>query len=400
MLTKEELKSIVLKNQEDLKRDLGIKRDFQVKQIDKFATIISGVRRSGKSTLIRQFLNNKKPVYYMYFEDVALANFKVEEFERLDASLKENLGKDGVYFFDEIQNIEGWEIYIRQLVDRGEKVFITGSNASMLSRELGTRLTGRNLRYELHPFSYNEFLTLRRNKASVKTFTEYLVEGGFPEYLKSSDKDILRNLFQDVLYRDILVRNDIRNESALKSLLSYLSSNIGKELSFNKLKSLINVGSVNTVSQFIEAFESAYLFFTLKKYDHSIKKQLINPKKIYCVDNALIQFNSFATSPNLGRLLENLVFIELKRREYELFYFREKYECDFVVRKDNKTKELIQVCYKFNSENKDREINGLLEAMNSFRLKKGLILTNNQEDEFRVEGKKIIMKPVWKWLCK
>lgn len=398
MLTKEELKNIVLKNQEDLKRELGIKRDFQVKQIDKFATIISGVRRSGKSTLIRQFLNNKKPVYYLYFEDVALANFKVEEFERLDASFKENLGKNGIYFFDEIQNIEGWEIYIRQLVDKGEKVFITGSNASMLSRELGTRLTGRNLRYELYPFSYKEFLTLKKQKASEKTFSKYLLNGGFPEYLKSQDKDILRNLFQDVLYRDILVRNDIRNESALKSLLSYLSSNIGKELSFNKLKSLINVGSVNTVSQFIEAFESAYLFFTLKKYDHSIKKQLINPKKIYCVDNALIQFNSFTTSPNLGRLLENLVFIELKRREYEIFYFREKNECDFVARKDNKTKELIQVCYEFNSENKEREMNGLLEAMNKFELKEGLILTNNQEDEFILENKKIILKPVHKWL--
>ena len=398
MLTREELRSLVIKNQSELGKNLGVDRDFSVKLLSKFATIISGIRRCGKSTLARQFLKSKKPVYYLYFEDVALAEFEVKDFVRLDEVFHEVLGEKGVYFFDEIQNVVGWEVFVRQLVDKNEEVLITGSNASMLSKELGTRLTGRNLKYELFPFSFNEFLRFKNKSASIKSFEGYLELGGFPEYLKTNDKDILRNLFQDIFYRDIIVRNNIRNEADLKSLLAYLSSNIGKNFSYTKLRDSLGIKSVHTVQQFISACENAYLFFTVNKFDYSVKKQLTNSKKIYCIDNALLKLNSFSVSSDSGRLLENLVFLELRKRQKEVFYHFEKKECDFVIKEGTKITQAIQVCYLLNDENKQREISGLLEAMEIYKLKEGLLLTNNQEDVLEIEGERIILKPVWKWL--
>ncbi len=398
MLLREELERVVLRQQFDLKKSLGVKRLFEVKLLNKFTTIISGVRRGGKSTLARQFLKSKKPVYYLYFEDITLAEFELSDFVQLEIVFKQTLGSNGVYFFDEIQNIVGWEKYIRQLVDAEEKVIITGSNASMLSKELGTRLTGRHISLELFPFSYAEFLLLKQKDHSIHLFEEYQQKGGFPEYLKNNDVDIIRNLFQDIFYRDILFRNQLRNELAIKTLLHFLLSNIGKELSYNKLKQLIKVGSGNTVSQFIDHFEQAYLLFSLKKYDFSLKKQLVNPKKIYCIDNAIIGRNAFSFSENKGRILENTVFIELKRRAKNIYYHKMKSECDFLVQEGLKITEAIQVCYQLDYQNKEREINGLVEALIEHNLDKGYILTNNQEDKLSVDGKTLIIEPVWSWL--
>ena len=404
MLLKEELERVVVKQQEDLKKDLGVPRTFKIKLLNKFTTIISGIRRCGKSTIARQFLSKKNPIYYIYFEDIMLTEFKLEDFIQLDEIFHEKLGLKGIYFFDEIQNINGWEKHIRTLVDRGEKVIITGSNASMLSKELGTRLTGRHITLELYPFSYEEFLILRNKKHSLNLFEEYLMKGGFPEYLKTDDNDVLRNLFQDIFYRDIMNRNDLRSETEIKSLLYYLISNIGKEISYNKLKELVKVGSVNTITQFMNHFEQAYLIFSIKKYDFSLKKQMINPKKVYCIDNAMIGSNSFSFSENKGRLLENLVFLELKRKKKEIYYHKNKFECDFLVFEKLKIVEAMQICLKLDMYNKEREINGLVEALKEHKLKEGLILTLNQEDEIKIDNtkngtsKKIIVKPVWKWL--
>lgn len=392
-----DLKKIVLHHQAELKKDLGISRNKNVKIIKKFVTIISGVRRSGKSTLVRQFLKNKKKIYYTYFEDVALADFDLKDFTLLEKAFKEEIGKNGTFFFDEIQNIKDWEKYIRQLVDKGEQVIITGSNASMLSKELGTRLTGRHLTIELYPFSYTEFLSLKNKKHNINLFKEYLKKGGFPEYLKTNDSDILKNLFEDIFYRDILQRNEIRNTQAIKSLINFLISNIGKETTYNKLKSLISVGSVNTVSQFMYSLEQAYLFFTLKKFDYSVRKQIINPKKIYCIDTGLININSFSFSENKGRILENCVFLELKRRGKEIFYYKNNHECDFLIFENNRIQKAIQVCYNLNDNNKEREIAGLIEAMEEHSCE-GVILTFNKEDELIQNNKKILIKPVWQWL--
>lgn len=397
MVLKNVLDSLVLNYQEELKNEKKIKRNLNPKLQRNFATIISGIRRCGKSTLAKQLVKSNK-TYYFNFENVQLAEFDQNDFVKLDKSFKEILGDKGIYLFDEIQNIVGWEIFVRQLVDRGEVVVVTGSNATMLSKELGTRLTGRNLRYELYPFSFGEFLEFKDLKPNIKSFEDYFVNGGFAEYLQSNNSDVLRNLFEDIFYRDILVRNDFRSESELKQFVAFISSNIGVEISYNKLKNLLGVGSVNTISQFVNACEMAYLFFEVNKFDFSLKKQQINPKKIYCVDNSLLRLNSFSFSENRGRYLENIVFIKLKSNKKQVFYHKNKKECDFVIKEDLKIVQAIQVCYSLNLDNEKREIDGLLDACKNYNLKKGLILTYDQEDELDIGGVKIIVKPVYKWL--
>ncbi|MFP4524203.1 MAG: ATP-binding protein [Candidatus Woesearchaeota archaeon] len=398
MILKEELKRVIRSHQDQLQKDLGVPRDTTPRPQPKFATIITGVRRCGKSTLARQALKDTEPVYYISFEDINLAEFELKDFTRLDQAFKETLGEDGTYLLDEIQNVDSWEKYVRQLVDRGEKTIITGSNATMLSKELGTRLTGRHLSRELYPFSYHEFLKLKGSEPGPARFTEYLQKGGFPEYLKTDNDDIIKNLFHDVFYRDVLQRNELRNEKAIKTLIHYLLSNIGKETSYNKLRHLIDVGSVNTVSQFIDHLEQAYLLFAIRKYDPSLKKQLVNPKKIYCVDTAIIRQNAFTFSENKGRMLENAAFIELKRRGEEVYYHKAAHECDFLTKQGTSITQAIQACWELTPENERRELEGLKEAMDTHGLDEGLILTHDQEDELEDEGRRIRVRPMWKWM--
>ncbi|MCF8224011.1 MAG: ATP-binding protein [Bacteroidales bacterium] len=398
MILKKDLKKVLLKQREDLQRDTGVKRDKKIKILPGRATIISGVRRCGKSTLARQYLMEASSVNYMRFEDINLTGFELRDFTKAEEIFNEISDRKSIWFFDEIQNISGWEKYVRQLVDRGEKVIITGSNANILSRELGTKLTGRHISTELYPFSYSEFLKLVRKEHSVSQFDRYLSGGGFPEYLKSKDRELLRNLLQDIFYRDIMQRNELRSESSIKSLLHYAISNTGRPTSYHKLKDLVNVGSVNSISQFINHFETAYVLFELRKYDYSLRKQIINPKKLYCIDSGIISQNAFSFSENSGRMLENLVFLHLKRLGKEIYYHKESKECDFVTKEGNRIKQAIQVCYELNPDNEEREINGLLEAMESHQLREGFLLTYNDEDKLRINKNLIRIIPVWKWL--
>jgi uncharacterized protein len=219
-----------------------------------------------------------------------------------------------------------------------------------------------------------------------------------PEYILQKDQRILESLVKDIIYKDVLVRHKIRDEAIIEQLVTYVISNIGKELSYNKLKDLFGVGSVNTIIALMNALEDSYLLFTINLFDYSLKKQLRNKRKVYCIDNGIISNNSFKFSDNLGRLLENLVFIELKRRGCEIYFYKENNECDFIVKEKSNRFLAIQVCYSINEDNQKREFAGLLEGMNKINSNEGLILTNDQEDEFIVEGKKIILRPAWKWL--
>lgn len=397
MLRKELLQALVRKYQHDIHLQETVPRQMKPKLQKQFATIISGIRRCGKSTLAKQLVTGKK-TYYFHFENVQLAGFEQKDFARLDEAFKEELGAGGIYLLDEVQNMQGWEIYVRQLVDEGNIVIVTGSNASMLSKELGTRLTGRNLRYDLYPFSFTEYLHLRKAKRNLQKFNDYFEEGGFAEYLQQLQQDVLRNLFQDIFYRDIVVRNDIRSEPQLEQFVAYISAHIGVEISHNKLKSLLGLGSVNTVSQFVYACEQAYLFFQINRFDYSLKKQQVNPKKMYCVDNGILKLNSFAFSEKKGRYLENTVFMGLKREGKELFFHKKNYECDFLVKEGLKIKEALQVCYELNDENEKRELQGLVEACKEHQLTSGLLLTYNQEDSLEIDGITIAVQPVWKWL--
>ena len=296
------------------------------------------------------------------------------------------------------ENVEHWERFVRSLLDQKKQIYITGSNASLLSKELGTKLTGRHVRYELFPFSYKEMLLLVNENPGIESFKEYFTYGGFPEYLKHKNTRILQELFNDIITRDIIVRHGIRNSRTVRELALYLLSNVGKEYSYTNLKKDFQLGSVNTVISFVSYFEDSYLLFSVPKFEYSYRKQLVNPKKIYAIDTGIINCNTVSFSKDDGRLLENVVFAELRKQGKNIFYFRGKNECDFVIEEKRKITEAYQVCYQLTEDNKTREINGLVEALNESKLDKGCILTFNQEDQFEIEKRTIKVIPVWKWM--
>ncbi len=375
--------------------------------------VISGIRRSGKSTLMQQIRRKQKEKdYYLNFDDERLVNFTVKDFQTLYELFIELFGVQKTFYFDEIQNVSGWERFVRRLYDQGCKVFVTGSNAKMLSRELGTHLTGRYVQHELFPFSFNEFIAFKRHKfqkrdlistigrAQIKAlFNEYMTQGGFPVFLKTKENDTLRYLFETILYKDIMVRNKLTNEKEMLELVFFLASNAAKTSSYNSLTKITGVKNATTIKNYLSFLQDSYMLFQINKFDYSVKKQIQNAKKTYFIDTAFVKRLGFNFSENTGRLLENIVFVELKRRKKEVYYYQNKFECDFVIRDGYHVKEAIQVCNVFEDEKtKKREISGLLEAMTTFSLDSGLILTMDTEETIAVDDKIIQMIPVWKWL--
>nr|MCU0342168.1 ATP-binding protein [Spirosomataceae bacterium] len=316
---------------ENEKKGLHTRRNYlnNFAPTGRFVEVIAGVRRCGKSTLLGQLMaQTGGNVAYLNFEDARIFGFELSDFQKLDEIIGSN---QAAYFFDEIQNVETWEIFVRQLHDRGEKIFITGSNASLLSRDLGTRLTGRHIRHELFPFSYTEFLRHQSLHNSTEAMEVYLEKGGFPEYINLPRVEILQTLLKDIVLRDIAVRYGIRNAKTLMDLTLFLLSNIGKECSYNRLKNTFSIGSANSVSDYLAWLEDAYLLFFLPRFSWSAKSIAINPRKVYAIDNGLVNANSLSFMQDKGRLLENAVFLFLRQRYDALYYFREQKECDFVV---------------------------------------------------------------------
>ena len=353
--------------------------------------VISGIRRCGKSTLMDQLKHRYKTgTAYFNFEDPRVHDFEVADFQKLDEVIGQ---KKKVYFFDEIQNVPSWEIYVRQLHDRGKKVFITGSNASLLSKELGTRLTGRHLRHELFPFSYVEFLLYKKLKNSQTAFEYYVQHGGFPEYLRDENQEILQVLLKDIVSRDIAVRYGIKNTRTLMYITLFLISNVGKEVTYNSLRKAFNVGSANTVSDYLSWLEDTYLLFFLQRFSWSAKNRAVNPRKVYAIDTGLVNANSLSFTKDKGRLLENIIYLFLRQKNFDLSYFREQAECDFVVFEKGKCKMVIQVCEQLHNENKARETKGLLEAMDFFGLKSGIIITQKQKDILEFDKQTIQLIP-------
>lgn len=412
------LKELVTEQKKDFeKKEKFVERTI-LREIQQYLNlthviIISGLRRSGKSTLLKEIKHRyyeDEKIYYFNFEDERLVNFTLEDFNLLYETFMEIIGKSNIFFFDEIQVVNGWEAFVRRMNDKGYKFFITGSNSSMLSREMGTKLTGRSIVIELYPFSLKECLSyanidthktmlLTEDRALIKKeFNEYIDNGGMPEYRIYKNNKILKDLYENILYRDVIVRYNLSDEKSLKELTHFLFSNYGKEISYNNLKSMLNLGSANTVKHYMSYLENSYLIFTIPKYDKSLKKQIYSKKKIYVIDTGLINLISFKFSKNSGRILENIVFLELKRKNKDIFYHKEKSECDFILKDKLKIVQAIQVTQNLDDDNKSREIAGLLEACKKYKLKEGMILTYDQEKEIVVDDKKIVVKPVWKWL--
>lgn len=386
-----------------ISRELDFSKYIKTKQI----TAISGVRRSGKSTLLKQLSAHFPDFYYITFDDERLINFTIDDFSNLMLAFKKSHSAN-VIFMDEIQNVIGWERFARRLYEEGYKIFVTGSNAKLLSSELATHLTGRYFKIELYPFSFKEFLVFKNINIAdhsstgqatlLKNFDEYLAGGGFPEAIKYQEKEYLKRIYEDVLYKDLIARFKIRETKLFQQLAAYLFSNVGKEISYNGLKKILGYKSPMSVRKHVGFMTEAYLVFELMKYDYSLKKQFISDKKIFVIDNGLRNEVAFSVSEDKGRLLENLVFIELKRRGCEIYYFKNKKECDFLIKEKNKITEAIQVTAHLGDGNQEREINGLLEAAEASHLKKGLILTINQEKTIKQNGVIVEVKPLWKWL--
>lgn len=380
--------------------------------------VVSGVRRCGKSTLLNAVRKKARHQdYYVNFDDDRLIGFGVEHFQMLYELLVEEFGEQKCFYFDEIQNVPGWERFVRRLKDQGDQVFITGSNANLLSRELGTHLTGRYVPVELFPISFKELVdahgispekalnpTTTLKGKLMNLFRHHLNEGGFPEYLKNKQPEYLKSLYESILYRDIMTRHKLTNERVMKSLVHYIASNIGKEISFSKMKQHLGLGSASTVKDYFDYIESTYLAFTINKYDQSVKRQILAPKKAYMIDLALAQTIGFRFTDEPGRMLENVVLLELKRRGKQIFYHQGARECDFVIQDGLHIRMAIQVTQNMDqAETRNRELSGLLEALECYRLKEGWILTHDEQGEESAKLKsghsvRIHILPVWKWL--
>lgn len=410
-MNKEKLKELLLDYDQRVVPaliDRELKQRIDEHATTPFVTIISGIRRCGKSSILQQ-LRQQRSSYYVDFDDDRLVNFTVEDFQLLYELLLELFGEREVFVFDEIQNIPGWERFVRRLHNLGYKVYVSGSNASMLSRELGTHLTGRSLTFSLFPFSFREFLTLNgeqttstslstKQKANLKRlFSQYVREGGFPEFLQTKKDEYLKAVYEHILYRDIITRYKLSHEKPLKEVVYYVASNVGKELSFNSLRKLTGLSSATTIREYFEYLEHSYLVFLIPRYDYSLKKQLYYNKKAYFIDTALTGLLGFRTSDDNGRMLENVVFLQLKRQGHELFFHRDTFECDFLIRQGVRITHAIQVTQSL-AHNKDREVGGLLEAMKQYKLKEGQILTEDESGEITQGRKKITIKPIWQWL--
>lgn len=421
---KETLKNII-KDFHNSERPKYIKRVLSIPLDSKKIITIIGSRRCGKTYYLYQLMDmlpksvKREDIIYINFEDERL-NLKGEDLHLLlDAyyELYPNNKNELYFFFDEIQNIQNWEKFIRRIYDTVSKhIIITGSSSKLLSKEIATSLRGRSITYELFPLTFKEYLNFKginkidiystRNRASiVKSFNDYLFDGGFPEVV-NYDRDLkiktMQSYLDVMIYRDIIERYDIKNATALKYFIKKSLSNISNYLSvnklFNELKSSGIKISKDSIYEFINYVQDCYLLFPVNIYSESINVQNTNEKKLYCIDNGIANGVSFKFSENKGRMLENLIFINLRIEGENIFYYSDKNECDFVVQSKSKVYKAIQVTAQLTKENKKREIEGLLEALNFFELKEGLIITLDQTDEIILENKKVKVIPAWRWL--
>ena len=422
-MDKETIKKLIILAQE---RDVKfVQRDTQIHFSGKINTII-GSRRAGKTYFMYQIINqlkseNKDKIIYINFEDERLFPIKKEELDLiLDAYYElypDNKDEKIYIFFDEIQEVPFWETFLRRLYDQENvEICVTGSSSKLLSKEIATGLRGRTLTHHIFPYSFKEFLNvqgviLQRNfeytplRHKIKNLlAEYIEFGGFPEIV---DKDntlktkILQEYFDLIFYKDLVDRYQIRSFATVKEMLLYLVNNLSSYFSTNKyyniLKSQGKKISKNTLFTYLACAADINFIFMVPKYG-KLKEQFANPKKVYVIDTGLINAVSFKFSQNIGRLYENVVLVELKRRDKDVYYWKNKYECDFLTTQGEEVKEAIQVCYELTDENKDREINGLIETMDEFKLNDGLIITGDLEGEEIKGSKKIVYKPLWKWL--
>jgi predicted AAA+ superfamily ATPase len=374
---------------------------------------ILGVRRCGKSTFSHLLLRGEK-YGYVNFDDERLAGLNTDDLDRVLQALYELHGPLDFLLLDEVHNVPGWELFASRL-RMTKRVVITGSNAKLLSGELATHLTGRYLDFVLFPFSFREFLAAKEieveplstaKTAEIKSaLEEYLRVGGFPEVLKFG-RMVLGRIYEDIIYKDVLRRFRPRERADFGEVARYVLSNFSKEITFSKLKNLFGLGSVRTVKGYVDHLALAYLIFTVERFSPRLKERMIAPRKVYCVDTGILNTVT-RFSEDRGRLMENLIYIEMLRRgalseePYQVFYWKDhqQREVDFVIVKGWEVEALIQATYACGrDEVEERELKALLKASEELHCKNLTLLTWDYYDELDMDGVKISCLPLWKWL--
>ncbi|MFH0755492.1 MAG: ATP-binding protein [bacterium] len=396
------------------------KEPFAKKWLDSnLIKVVLGPRRAGKSIFSLMLLKDR-PFMYFNFDDEVLLSAGGIATNELMKELHAIYGQTKTILFDEIQNLPNWELFINRLHREGYNLILTGSNAHLLSKELATHLTGRHIPIEILPFDFNEFLqakkfkidsefsSLPQQKGNLLNLMEnYLVNGGFPEVTVSNinSKDYLEVLFDALVFKDVVKRHKVKFSIQIGNLGSYLINNFANLYTTRKLLEVLNLKSVSTAEKYIKYLEEAYLVFSLLRYSPKAIQRIKSPRKIYTVDNGFITAKAIQHSPDKGRLMENLVFIELIKRgakpNKDLFYYktRNDREIDFIVKNGIEVTELIQVCYELINPNvEQREIKALIEASGELKVKKLTILTWDEKREVNKNGIIIKFIPLWEWL--
>ncbi|MFZ5808546.1 MAG: ATP-binding protein [Chloroflexota bacterium] len=413
----DEIRAILLEQfQSFWRHDLGITRhkliDLEKAKDSPYAVIVSGLRRVGKSTLLAQFAHRigEKQFYYLNFQDDRFLNFEIDDFNDLFQYLVELFGDRPVFIIDEIQTIRGWERFVRRFMDLGYKFYISGSNASLLSGELGTLLTGRYLTVELLPFSFREFLSIKGIEIPPldrlttvdqgrlqDAFLTYVRSGGIPDALKYPELPVLETLFDDVLYRDIVTRYRIESVHVLRELAFTMMSNPATKVSYSKLQKQFFLGSINTIKNYFQYLENSWLFFTVNFYDYSIKRQQISPKKVFTIDTGMANKVGFSFSPNTGKYIENIVYLTLRQKDKSIFYWTsvKDHEIDFYL---PSRQYVVQVTYQWDAKTQLRELRAIQEAIHALPVKKALILSDRNEDGIKIESVPVAIRSVAQWL--
>ena len=407
-----------------------LKRDIDVDLSLNKVIILAGIRRSGKTyelyNIMKYLLKNgvsEENILYVNFEDERLLNFQSTDFDLLldtyKALFRPNKKEKIYLFLDEIQIVENWEKAIRRLYESNKyKLFLTGSSSKLLSSEISTLLAGRNITYIIYPFSFSEMVRSRgivpegkdfyRNLASIKAYAkEFIIYGGFPEIIQTNNSDskkrILSSYYESIIFRDMAERYHINDIGQLKIVLSYIMNSYSTNLSvsnlYNFMKSIgMEIGK-NTISKILDYAENVFFVSLNYKYSKGFKVRTQSRKKVYIMDIGFTLL--FKTSDDMGRLLENVVYIELLRRREknqfkEIYYYQGKGEADFLITNNNKIAEVIQVCYELNESNFQRESRSIHKAMSTFGIVKGTIITM-EESSINLTDKNIKIIPFYKW---
>jgi predicted AAA+ superfamily ATPase len=360
----------------------------------RFALVLTGIRRCGKSTLQAQLMRRSVAAFYCNFDDIRLSGMGEDDLAVWLDVFREIAPEGADVFFDEVQEVEGWQRLVRTLLDMERKVCVTGSNASLLGADLGRKLTGRHESRSIWPFCYSEYLAATGGGRGEESLRAFLDDGGFPGYLRDKRDTLLNELARDILQRDVLSRNNLRDIRHVRNLFLFLAANTGLPVSRQKLTKNLEIPSVGETTRYLDYLQDVYLVFAVPKFAASFKQRVVAPPKYYSIDTGLRRVVSPQATPDFGRRLENAVALEFMRRGQASCHASERdaWKCDFVAQDA-----VWQVCWQLTEENLGRELRGLLAAKAQARARRMVVLTLGQKQTLRQNGETFEVLPAWEW---